>query len=376
MDYHKNLDLRNKSRTKEIIREFPEFTNLFFDYCVVQKNYSSNTILNYAVDLRLFFRYLVSANPNLKHINEITLELLESLSALDIQEYLSVIDTYDPTELSENPTDYDKNKCSTASLRKLKKNGTAAKARKVSSLRSFYKYYYNMKMINSNPAAIVSVSQKNKERNQIIRLERDEITNLLEGIDSGATLTDKQKVYAEKTRYRDLAIITLFLGTGIRVSELVGINMWDLNWKNKSVIVRRKGGFDETVYFNDDVAGRLDDYITLERPNLVDIEDEALFLSLKKQRITVRSVERMVKKYTAATVPGKKIAPHKLRSTYGTELYRKTGDIYIVADALGHKSLNVVQRYTDIGTERRQKAGESVDWTNEVVNDIEIQKEE
>ncbi len=343
MDYTSEQKLKLRAKINEISSELPEFTKEFITYCSSTKNYSMRTILNYVTDLRIFFRYLVQANPMLKgDIKNITLDFIDQLSPQDLQEYLSEIEIYEQDGVAHA-------------------NGECGRARKISSLRSFFKYYYSMGLIKNNPSSIISSPKMHKKN--VIHMERTESDDLIRGMENQEGLTNQQAAFSKKSYYRDLAIVTLLLGTGIRVSECVSINLSDINWKLRSIRILRKGGNESTVYFNEDVEQRLRDYIELER-KAPDEDSDALFVSRNQTRITARSVERMVKKYTSVAVPQKHITPHKMRSTYGTNLYQETNDIYLVADALGHSSLNVVQRYADIGDERRKKASEITDWTH------------
>lgn len=165
----------------------------------------------------------------------------------------------------------------------------------------------------------------------IIRLDVDEVAKLLDEVESGENLTARQQQYHEKTKIRDLAMMTLLLGTGIRVSECVGLDMEDVDFKNNGIKIHRKGGAEVVVYFGEEVRRALMDYM-VERQKITaaDGSINALFLSLQNKRISVRSVENMVKKYSKLVTTLKHITPHKLRSTYGTSLYRETGDIYLL----------------------------------------------
>ena len=152
--------------------------------------------------------------------------------------------------------------------------------------------------------------------------------------------------FNEKTRVRDLALVTLLLGTGIRVSECVGLDLSDIDFSNNGLRIHRKGGYETIIYFGEEVEKALKDYLEL-REEITPIEghENALFLSLQNRRITVRAVENLVKKYARTVTTLKKITPHKLRSTYGTALYEETGDIYLVADVLGHKDVNTTRKH-------------------------------
>ena len=152
--------------------------------------------------------------------------------------------------------------------------------------------------------------------------------------------------------------MTLLLGTGIRVSECVGLNLNDLDFGTGSMRIHRKGGKEVILYFGSEVEFALKDYLE-EREQILPEQghEEALFLSMQRKRLAVRSVENLVKKYARVVTPLKKITPHKLRSTYGTSLYRETGDIYLVADVLGHSDVNTTKKhYAALEDERRRSA--------------------
>ena len=184
----------------------------------------------------------------------------------------------------------------------------------------------------------------------------------MDQVEDGTKLTKSQLKYHEKTKLRDTALLTLLLGTGIRVSECVGLDLDDVDFKNNGIKIRRKGGFETVVYFGEEVETALKNYLE-KRHHTIPLSghEKALFLSLQNRRITVRAVENLVKKYASTVTTLKKITPHKLRSTYGTSLYRETGDIYLVADVLGHKDINTTRKhYAALEDERRRKAAKAV----------------
>ena len=158
-------------------------------------------------------------------------------------------------------------------------------------------------------------------------------------------------------------MLSLFLGTGIRVSECIGIDLDDLDMENNAFIVTRKGGNQVVLYFPPEVADALGEYLE-ERKKTVPMpgHENALFLSLQRKRITQRAVQNLVKKYASIAAPLKqKISPHKLRSTYATNLYQETSDIYLVADVLGHTSVDTTRKhYADMTDARRKMAAEHV----------------
>ena len=293
--------------------------------------------------MRIFFEFLKETNSSLKNteITKFPLSILDSLTREDIEEYLEYLSYY-----KKDGKEYT--------------NDERGKSRKLASLRSFYNYYFRSELISTNPAALVPLPKLHEK--EIIRLDADEVAILLDQVEDGTNLTKSQQKFHDKTKIRDVALLTLLLGTGIRVSECVGLDINDVDFKNNGIKIRRKGGYEAVVYFGDEVADALHDYLE-KRHHIIPLEghENALFLSLQNRRITVRAVENLVKKYASTVTRLKKITPHKLRSTYGTSLYQETGDIYLVADVLGHKDVNTARKhYAAQEDSRRRKAASAV----------------
>ena len=166
-------------------------------------------------------------------------------------------------------------------------------------------------------------------------------------------------------------VALVFLGTGIRISECVGLNIDDFDFEQNAFVVTRKGGKEVILYLSDEVADALKDYLA-ERKEIEALpgHENAFFLSIQRRRITQRAVENMVKKYAAIAAPlKKKISPHKLRSTFGTNLYRETGDIYLVADVLGHSDVNTTRKhYAAIAEDHRRIAAQKTVLREEPVH--------
>ena len=346
-DYHKQTALNDIKKLNSQLKELPGFCRDFFRG--IEQTTTTKTRIGYASDLRTFFRFLFSTNPefsgdnNEKKIADITLSELESLKPVDIEEYMEYLKYY-----TYNGKQYS--------------NDERGIHRKIASLKSFYLYYQKRELISNNPTTVIDMPKLHDK--EIIRLDSDEVAELLELVENaGEHLTGKKKVYYEKNKLRNIAIFTLFLGTGIRVSECVGLNIEDVDFKENRIKIIRKGGKEEYVYFGEDVAEALGNYIELSRCEIEPKEghEHALFYSIQRRRITVRAVEELVKDYAAQVTSFKHITPHKLRSTYGTALYRQTGDIYLVADVLGHKDVNTTKKhYAAIDDTRRRKAASAV----------------
>ncbi len=343
MSYFEVRDLKNMQKIGKYLQNLPEYCYDFFTG--IENNTSSLTRVNYAMDLSVFFDYLekyVLKKPKM----EITLDDLSSLQSRNIENYLSYLSYYQNEE------------------NKMQKNSERGKARKLASVRSFFKYLFNHDMIASNVASKVETPKlHNKE---IIRLEKDEVERMLDAVQSPTTFSERQKHYNKNTQERDNAIVTLFLGTGIRISELVGLNVEDFDFSQNAFKVTRKGGNQTILYFSKEVADALQTWLKKRETLPLDESENAMFVSLQNKRICVRAVENLVKKFARESTPLKKISPHKLRSTFGTNLYRETKDIYIVADVLGHK---------DVNTTKKHYAAISEDMRKSVANRVKIHEE-
>ncbi|MCR5677430.1 MAG: tyrosine-type recombinase/integrase [Agathobacter sp.] len=339
--YFENVNTNNELKLRKLIHELPSYCMQFF--IGIEPNTSSRTRIAYAYDLSCFFDFLHNNNPICKkmEIRDIPLSVLDQITPLDIEEYLFHLKVYEKDGAAHT-------------------NEERGLKRKLASLRTFYNYFFKNELIQTNPAVKVDMP-KIHEKN-IVRLDPDEVAELLDMVESGEQLTERQQMYHERTKTRDLALLTLLLGTGMRVSECVGIDLDDLDFKNYGVKVHRKGGAEVVLYFGDEVAEALENYLIERRGiNAEPGSTNALFLSLQNKRISVRAVENLVKKYSKLVTNLKNITPHKLRSTYGTSLYRETGDIYLVADVLGHKDVNTTRKhYAAIEDDRRRMAAKYV----------------
>jgi site-specific recombinase XerD len=337
-DYQMQKKLDYTSRFRNILSELPDFCALYFR--AVEPTTSVLTRYGYAVDLRKFFRFLTSGEIERfsgKLPKQLKLSDMELLSSLDIELYLEYISLY---------------REETQDGQKLVENNERAKSRKLSAIRSLFKFLYKKSLIQTNCAALVDTPKLHEKA--IIRLEANEVADLLDTVEQGSGMTTAQRRYHDATKLRDVAILSLFLGTGIRISELVGIDLDDIDFSKNEFIVTRKGGNQMTLAFGPEVAQALLEYLE-ERKTVIPFpgHETAFFLSMQRKRITPRAVENLVKKYAKISTPLKKITPHKLRSTYGTMLYQESGDIYLVADVLGHKDVNTTRKHYAAMTEEK-----------------------
>ncbi|MCL1924602.1 MAG: tyrosine-type recombinase/integrase [Defluviitaleaceae bacterium] len=321
-NYTEKKEKENLETMQAILNHLPSFVSEFSRGI----NAANSTKLGYIYDIRLFFEFL--EEKKIAYIK--SLSDLEKIKAEHIEVFL------------ENSN-----------------NKAVSKSRKLSALRRLYDYFIKKEKIKNNPANIVEtpkIPQKN-----ITKLDVDEIARLLDSVEDGENLTKTQKNYHSHTKIRDLAIITLLLGTGLRLSECIGIDINHINFEQNAILITRKGGNEDIVYFSQEVERALKDYLKerLEKKTAQGHEN-AFFLSMQNKRIGARTVQNLIKKYTKI-FNLKNISTHKLRSTYGTNLYRETGDIYLVAAVLGHKDVNTTRKhYATMDEDRKKQAAKIV----------------
>lgn len=328
--------------TREVLKNLPEACSEFIR--AIEFTTQPLTRYAYACDLKLFCEYLVAEIPKFadRQIALLEPEDFEKVTPRDLRTYLEYLGFYikDGSEHS---------------------NAEAGKTRKLATLRSFYEYLFKSELIHTDVSRLVEMPKKHEK--PILRMEIDEVARMLDAVETGEMMTERQKHYNDSVRARDLAILSLFLGTGIRVSELVGLDLDDLDFTLNSFIVTRKGGNQAILYFPEEVATVLQAYLARRREMTpLPGHENALFLSMQNKRISVRAVQVMVKKYALQVAPLKKrLSPHKLRSTFGTNLYHETGDIYLVADVLGHSDVNTTRRhYAAMSDDRRRMAAKKI----------------
>lgn len=319
---------------KELMTRLPEFMQPYF--VSKRKHCQTSTLCGYAEDLIMFLEYLIQANPSLQNTNtrDISLDDLNQLTFMDIDEYADQMLRVDMLQ-------------------------PATVRRRLSSIRTFFRFAYVHELLSHNAMDGVEGVKVKKEKT-INRLSVSEANRLVDAVENTRAESVHREKYLEKTNLRDAAIVTLLLRTGIRVSELVGLDVTDVDFHELRIRVIRKGGQADMVYFDDTVAAALDDYIQLERHLfLSDRDPDALFRSMQKRRMTVRSVQLMVKKFATTAIPEHRgTTCHSLRRTYGSLLYEASGgDIRMVAKVLGHDRIETTSaHYIADGTEKERAA--------------------
>ena len=336
LTYKKEKEIKDTEKIMEILSEMPEFMENYHNS--INRSTEASSRLNYLRDLLLFFEY-ISDTENIK-VKDITPETLDNLSTDYLNNYLTYLSQYE--------------KGGTVIT-----NQNVSLSRKQSSLRSLYNYLYGSELIQNNPTAKETFKNPKINKKTIVRMDDEETREFLETVEFGNNLTGQRAAYHNKYAYRDTALLSLMLGTGIRVSECAGLNINDIDLKHHRMKVIRKGNKEDIVYYSDELTEILRDYIYAYRKNLVAVEghEEALFLSSQRKRMSVRSIERLVEKYAADSGTLKHITAHSLRKTFGSRLYEATSDLYLVADTLGHSSVETTKKhYADITNQHKEEA--------------------
>ncbi len=313
-------------RNRQLLEDAPFYLRDFITYMETIKGKSSNTVDEYFFDLRTFLRYMLvlKGKAELENFDEISIKdipvsFIEEITLHDLYEYLSY------------------------TLRE-RLNNANSRARKVSSLRSFFKYLVTKaKLVEANPAAELDSPKKPKVLPRYLSLE--ESKQLLENVDGNQ-------------KYRDYAILTLFLNCGLRLSELCGINL--RNIKDDKLTVFGKGSKERTVYLNEACQKAIVDYIQNERPKdgIKAPDKDALFLSRLKKRMSIKTIQHVVKLHLeAAGLDSSKYSAHKLRHTAATLMYRYGHvDVRVLQEMLGHTDLSTTQIYTHLDDEQLRTA--------------------
>lgn len=315
--------------------EYPELIRKFCTYKSGIQERSLLTVQEYMLDLRLFCRYVYTTKNGMPHDDE-------TLSKIDI----SVLDTdFFASVTTEDVYEY------IFYLKSERDNEPASRSRKLSAIKSFYKYHtQKSRLLSNNPAADIEGPKKPKELPKYLTI--DESMALLDSITEDVT---------NKNRSRDYCMITLFLNCGMRLSELAGIRMGDIEPTFKSLRVVGKGNKERIIYLNSSCQSALEAYLPdrlhLRKPGM---GDDHLFLSRLGKGISIKTVQHIVKKYLdAAGLENKHYSTHKLRHTAATLMYQ-TGDvdIRVLKEILGHEQLNTTQIYTHVANKSIEEAME------------------
>lgn len=348
--YTKEIEKQCIIKLQQLLDTMPPFCRDYFN--AMEK--AERTRVGYCRNIYTFLQFITQRNPLYKDvkIKDLPIDVLDQMTPSDFDEYKKYLQLYiiDGIEY---------------------RNSKATIARNLSAVSSMYNFFLKRQFVKSNPLTVVDRPELKKK--EIIALDQEQIGALMNAVENPENMTDRQRAFHKLTVERDKAILSVFLGTGMRISELIGLDLDHIDFNDRTFLVTRKGGDEEFVYFGEEVHDALMDYLIGDefdedddlktkspREKLLkpgNTEEQALFLSLKGKRMAVRSIEVMVEKYSTMIQTNKRITPHKLRSTFGTALYKETGDIYLVANVLGHESVETTQkRYVQKDACNRKRA--------------------
>ena len=361
LTFRSEIEEKQKQKANELLKMLPDYVSNFNNHIV--KSIEPSSRLRY---LRDIFNFLIYVTDQFyvkdqeadtedrkeiarKKVKELPLEILDGLTIDDLDAYFAYLDYYI---------------VSSGNKEIIRTNNNQSIANQKTSVRVFYNYLFENDKIAHNPA--VKLKTPKQKKKTITRMESQEVAAFLDSVRNGYELQGRRKTFHDKYGMRDTTLLSLMLGTGIRVSECVGLNLNDVDLKNHCIKVVRKGNKEDVVFFSDSITDILKDYLVNYRLKQVPIEghESALFLSAQRKRIGIRSVENLVKKYAQESGVGntKHITPHKLRSTFGTALYEETSDIYLVAETLGHASVDTTRKhYADISNKHKEAARNILD---------------
>ncbi len=315
------------------LETLPSLVREFASYKAVIQNASEKTISEYLLDLRMFFRFLLAREQKIKpdteefetiDISGVDLDYIKHITTEDIYEFLMYADS-------------------------VRGNMAAAKSRKLSAIKGFFQYLtVKRMMLEENPAANIESPKRQQSLPKFLSLEESLL--LLDAV---------RNDIESPSRIRDFAIITLFLNCGMRVSELVGVDLNDVDRQLRSMSVTGKGNKQRIVYLNEACKEALSDYMN-ERlsEKYIKADTPALFLSKRQQRISVKTVQWLVYKYLdLAGLESKHYSVHKLRHTAATLMYQSGNvDVRVLKDILGHEQLNTTQIYTHVSNRSMEEA--------------------
>lgn len=339
--YASDVEKHDLQLINELLAELPPFVKTFMNSRSI--NTSSRTRKNYCYSIRRFLLWWHDSVPELmsKPLTDMTVDDIAKVTARDVEEFIGHIQN-DPFNPLTNAT----------------------VAQKLAALYSLFEYFCRHDDIPYNPVTVVSRPKLIRDK-RIEYMDDDEVRRFLDVIENGSNLmTPRHRAYLANTRIRDYTIAIILLNTGIRVSECAGLDVTDINLKARQLQVYRKGGKYQYIPFGDETADALKTYIKYRKKlSPEDPKDKkALFLSSQNRRLTVSSIEVMIKKYAQYAGIYKNITPHKLRKTYGTALYQHTRDIYLVANALGHDSVvTATKHYVNDKEDSLREAVQSMD---------------
>ena len=318
--YKSEKEKELKRKLDEELKTMPDFVR---EYMVAKSiSRSPSTLYAYFIDMRVFLSFIKERDHLQMSLADMGLDILGRVKPRDILEY----------------RDYLSNTNSLVGIK-----------RKFSSLSAVYTYFCKTGALSSNPVRAVDMPKISQKRVEV--LKDNEIERIFDAIETGSSLSENaRKRFHESTKYRDMAIVALLLSSGIRLSELVGLDIRDIDFDHPEedssgnviyeAYVSRKGGNEDRIYLTEETIGYIQRYMETNRKEMLKAEG---------------SVEALIKKHAMTAVPTKNVHPHMFRKTRGTRIYNETNDLKLTAAILGDKSVEVVSTHYVAGNEQNRK---------------------
>jgi len=368
--YEKKLKIHNKSSKPtnvlayehgmiqeclEIEKFLPAYLYDFFLY--LKASVAVSTRLAYLHDIKFFLKYMINESnlSDASSIASIPIEDVANITAKDVNRYLGGYCSRYLLEKGNQPI--------------VMENNNRSLSRKKSSLSVLFKFLYREEIMPSNITdAFNPIKLPKPQPDAIKRLDIDEARIMFDCVESGKGLSDKEKIYWKKTKYRDLLILILFTTYGLRLRELQQLNVSSFNISRGEFIVYRKRGKESAMPLNKSVEKALKNYIEIERSGYSPKGEDALLLSMQKKRLTQRAIRDIVKKYTAialGTTKDNGYSPHKLRATAATSLIEMGASIYEVKNLLDHDNVTTTQLYSAHKKDEKREIIKNFEWLDE-----------
>ncbi len=334
-----------------ILTKLPDFV---FDYIeVAYDGESVNTQIGYSIDIKTFFEYLIKFKYNGKTPEDITPEMLNEVTLRDLNGFKAYLREYESEYISATGR----------KIRRVRRNNEYGINRKLSGIRGLFMYLYKNDYIDHNITDKLDFKKLHQKMKR--PLTTKDVVSLVDVIYNGENYFDgRMRASYLNRKQRDIALFTAYLGTGCRVSELVNLNITDVDFESSSFIVTRKGGDREEVFMPIQVENELLKYVEERLASEETKDTDPLFISRNNQRLTPQTVEKNLKGYcrAAGITDPDKMHPHALRRTFACNLIADGVDIKMVAELMGHKNIEVTHRYyTQYARERRREVMRSLD---------------
>lgn len=336
--YYDQRDAKAAVKTREVLQELPKFVEQFLGNKAVKT--TALTRKAYVFDLRIFLQFLKDNNyVDVENLKDMTPDMLSSLTLLDFDSFsLYLADTL--------------------------KNENEAIKRKLCAVRALYTFLFKSQLIDKDISKLIEMPKL--EKKAVVYIDRDDLNKLFDAVNAGSGLTKRQIAYNENFRRRDIAIVSVLIGTGIRESELVGLDFTDFN-RNAGVIrVVRKGHKEAFINLPSITLDALTEYIDKDRNRIQALpgNENAIFLSSQRKRLSARGLQELIKKYVnaAALFNASSLSVHKLRATYATALLNESdGNLLLVSRNLGHEEIQTTTRYAAVNKNNSQLAASKMD---------------